>query len=195
MADKNFTIEGRRLAKVGDVQRNWLFELVIPGIASIAPGIVDVEDFIIRCRTATIPSRGNEVIESNFMSMKQYFMGKPIIEPTFTTTLEEFEDQKVMKFIYSWRQAITNIHPDLNSVTPIQGPVPGAAAFPAKRMGLSKTAFLRMYKFDGSLMENQIEFINMWPENVDAVTLDYAGTEAIKYNVTWRSDFWRLVKA
>ncbi len=193
----NFTIEGRKLATAPDIQRTWLWEWVIPEIGDIAPDGFDLEDLIIRCRSTSIPSRGNEVIESNFMSMKQYFMGKPIIESTITTQFEEFEDQKIMQFLYSWRQAIFNIGPkesdSIDSVTKLVGD-PGSAALGSKRKGLSKTCYLKMYAFNGDLLPYSIKFINAWPENVEGVSLDYAGGESVKYNVTWRFDFWQLIK-
>lgn len=191
----NFTIEGRKLATAPDIQRTWLWEWVILGIGNIAPDGFGLGDLIIRCRSTSIPSRGNEVIESNFMSMKQYFMGKPIIESTIATQFEEFEDQKIMQFLYSWRQAIFNIGPKKSdSVTKLVGDPGSAARKSSKRKGLSKTCYLRMYAFNGDLLPYSIKFINAWPENVESVSLDYAGGESVKYNVTWRFDFWQLIK-
>jgi hypothetical protein len=192
----NFTIEGRKLATAPDIQRTWLWEWVILGIGNIAPDGFGLEDLIIRCRSTSIPSRGNEVIESNFMSMKQYFMGKPIIESTIATQFEEFEDQKIMQFLYSWRQAIFNIGPKKSDsvVTKLVGDPGSAARKSSKRKGLSKTCYLRMYAFNGDLLPYSIKFINAWPENVESVSLDYAGGESVKYNVTWRFDFWQLIK-
>jgi len=189
----NFTIDGRKLATLGDVQRVYLWEMFIPGVADIYPKF-DVDDFIVRCRTADLPSRGNETIKSDFMSMSQYFMGRPTFETTMATELEEFEDGKVGEFLYYWRQLITNTEPDTNGIAKV-GPVPSASGAPSKRNGLSKNIFIRQYTYAGALMPNQVQLINAWPSNVAAVTLNYTGSESIKYNTTWQFDRWELIKS
>ena len=44
-------------------------------------------------------------------------------------------------------------------------------------------------------MPNQVQLINAWPSNVAAVTLNYTGSESIKYNTTWQFDRWELIKS
>ena len=72
----NFTIENR-MKKLPDIQRTWMWELLIPAIANVTGGIMgDVDDLIIRVRSAVIPGRQIESMTSEFMGMKQYFPGK-----------------------------------------------------------------------------------------------------------------------
>ena len=53
----NFFLEGRAKT-LPDLQRGWMFELLIPAIADVTGGIMgDVEDLIIRVRSAVIPGR------------------------------------------------------------------------------------------------------------------------------------------
>jgi len=189
----NFTIEGRRLANLPDLQKTWMWEWVVMDANKIDSVISDSEDLIIRCRTASIPSRGTEVMESNFMGMKQYFMGKPVIESNISTTFEETEDQKVMHFLYAWRQAMFNVNPVEGGDGIANVGMPGASLFDKKR-NLAKTCYLKMYKSEGTLLPYMIKFVNTWPENVDAVSLDYGSNEGVKYNVNWKFDFWQLVK-
>lgn len=194
----NFTIEGRKLAQIGDVQRTYLWELIIPDAHVIAPDVFsEEEDFIIRVRSTGIPARGIEPIPSNFMTMTQYFMGKPQIDSNISTTLEEFEDQKVSLFLYSWRQTIFNIGPNpTESVTEnVNQSVAGAAAYSSKRSGLARTMYLRMYAYNGDKLPYQVKFINAWPENVESLSLDYTMNESVKYNVSWKFDYWQLVSS
>jgi len=193
----NYTIDGRKLATVGDPQRQWLWELVIPNVALIAPDtFTESEDFIVRIRSAGIPSMGIEPMESNFMAMKQFFMGKPTFETNITTMMEEFEDQKVMKFLYAWRQRMFNIGPIGGvSVTQPVNPIAGASLLPTKRSGLATTMYLNMYGYDGRDLEYKIQFINAWPESVAQVSLDYTSNESIKYSVNWKFDYWKLIKS
>ena len=79
----NMTLEGR-LKHLPDIQRNWRWEIYIPNVNTIPgmPAIID-DDLVIRARTCSLPSRGNEAVESNFMGFKQFFPGKP----TFGNTM------------------------------------------------------------------------------------------------------------
>lgn len=192
----NFNIEGRRLTKLKDPVKTWLYELIIPEANLIAPGIItDVDDVVIRTRTASIPQRALSQIASSFMGYTQYFPGKQTFGNTISTTFEEFEDQKISLFIYAWFQAINDASPQIGgSVTPIVGKAPGTAAFPSKRLGLSRTMYLRMYSISGDPLPYQIKFINTWPETVEAIQLDNNAEDSMKISVNWRFDLWQLVK-
>lgn len=190
----NFTIDGRKLSLLGDVQKTWLWQILIPRVADIYPKFSDVDDFTIRCRTAGLPSRGNEVIKSDFMAMSQFFAGKPTFETTITTELEEFEDGMVGEFLYFWRQLITNTEAGTDGIATV-GPVPGASGAKSKRdsKGYGKSIYIRQYTGMGGSMPNQVKLINAWPSNVAEVNLNYDNA-SIKYNTTWQFDRWELVK-
>jgi len=181
----NFTIEGRAKA-IGDIQRAWMFELSIPNIGNILSDYNDEEPLIIHSRTAVLPGRTNEPIESYFMGTKQWFPGKETFTHTFETTYEESEDQFVTKWLYAWKERIFTVDPD--------GDPAGASQAPAKRQGMTTDIFLKMYKYDGSLLPQAIRFFNAWPAVVADVTLDYTGNESIKYSVTFQYDLWTLIK-
>ena len=181
----NFTIEGRA-KKLQDIQRNWMWELLIPSISDVTNGIMgDVEDLIIRCRTATIPARGNESLESSFMGMKQFFPGKPTFGNTFDVSVEETEDQIVHKALTAWQNLIFNIAPN--------NPTGGQSLRPLKR-DVAKDIYLIMYKYNGESMERKIRFYNCFIQNVGDVSMDYSSQAAVQYSVTFQFDFWELQK-
>lgn len=181
----NFTIEGR-MKTMKDVQRTWMWELIIPA-ADLGLGVgVSNEDLIIRCRSAVIPGRGNDPITSNFVGMQQFFFGKPTFGGnTFAVTLEETQDQKVTNFLYAWQQKIFDI--ELNSNTAGQSQVPN-------KRDAAKDIFLDCYAYDGGNLEKKFKFVNAWPTTVDPVTMDYTGNDSVKFSVTFQFDFWSLVK-
>jgi len=186
MAD--FTIEGR-MKQLPDIQRNWLWELVIPGISKVSDSISSegdgVNSLIIRCRTATIPSRGNQVIESFFMGMKQYFPGKPEFGHTLSISFEETENQIITKTLYEWQQKIFDIVPG--------SPTAGVSQVPTKRTA-TRDIYLLMYKYNGKVLERKIRFYNAFPQNVSDVAMDYNGNESVRYECTFQFDFWNLEK-
>jgi len=179
----NLTIEGRS-KKLEDIQRNWMWELLIPAISDVTNGIMgDVEDLIIRARTASIPSRGNDPITSEFMGMKQFFPSKPNFGNTLAVTVEETQDQIVHKAFTSWQNLIFNIAPN--------NPTGGQSLRPLKR-DVAKDIYLIMYKYNGESMERKIRFYNCFIQSVGEVNLAYSGNEAVQYQVTFQFDFWEL---
>ena len=181
----NLTIEGR-MKTLPDIQRNWMWELLIPSISDVTNGIMgDVEDLIIRARTASIPSRGNDPITSEFIGMKQYFPGKPNFGSTLAVTVEETQDQIVHKALTAWQNLIFNIAPN--------DPRGGQSMRPLKR-DVAKDIYLIMYKYNGDPMERKIRFYNAFIQSVGEVSLAYSGNEAVQYAVTFQFDFWELVK-
>jgi hypothetical protein len=179
----NLTIEGR--AKVlPDIQRNWMWELQIPGIGDVTNGIMgNDEDLVIRARTAVIPSRGNEPIESNFIGMKQFFPGKPTFGHSFAVTIEETENQIVHQALTAWQNLVFNISP--------KDPTGGASLAPFKRAA-TKDIYLLMYKYNQYPIEKKIHFYNCFIQNIDDVSMDYTGNESVKFTATFQFDFWTL---
>jgi len=170
----NFTAEGR-LGNLGDVQKVFQWELFIPSIAEL-----DMDDMVLRVRNVVIPGRTIQPIESFFMGTKQFFPGRTDYPGTFSTQFEEFEDGIVFKAIDSWMQLI------FDHSTAASGGKQGA---PTKR-DISRDVTLKMYKGDGDLV-GSVKFFNTWPQNIADSTLDYTGSDSVKFDVTWQYDFWR----
>lgn len=179
----NFTIEGRRIKNLPDIQRAYLWEIVISNVADLIDiGATDLEDdIIIRARTSQIPARGFETIESNFIGMTQLFPGRPTFGRTLALTLEETEDQLIHKFLYEWRQQIYDVNPN--------SPTAGVASKATKRE-MTRTIYLNMYHVDGNILDRRIKFWNAWPSDVSDIELSYDASTAVSYAATFSFDFW-----
>ena len=191
MATPNFTNEGR-LSMIDDIQRNFMFELTISNIAKMLAtgdiittnGAPDLEEaMIIRTKTCAIPSRGNEEIESFFMGMKQMFPGRPTFGNKLSVTIDETEDQVVLKTLTSWRNLIFDIRPDSLTAGYSQS---------LNKRAASTSIVLRQYKFNGDKLENDIIFTNAWPSEIGDVELSMTGNEKVSFNVTFTFDYWTL---
>ena len=189
----NYTIEGRAGAVIKDVQRDWMWELSIPNITNMIDDdtlkskldlAADLdEELKIRARTVSMPSRGVETIDSNFMSQKQFFPGKPTFGNTVSVTFEESENQNVAKVLYAWQNMVMDIRS-------------GHSNKLGKR-GLN-TYVLDMYvsllSYAGEKSDTVIYFKNVFPQNVADVSLTYDGSGAVKFDATFQFDFWYLMK-
>lgn len=185
MPGLNFSVEGR-LGAIADIQRNFLFECSIPNIGAMTGGKIDQENLIIRTKTCSIPGRGNEEIESVFMGMRQWFPGRPTIPNKLTLSIDETEDMIIAQALYAWRQRIFDIDP--------ASPTAGYSKATNKR-AMSTTIILRMYKYNGVKLPNDIVFTNAWPSECPDIELAMTGNEKISYSVTFTYDYWLLKKS
>jgi len=181
----NFTINGRA-SKFPDVQRNFMWQLFVPGISGVAPSAwLDAEDLLVRCRSISIPQRSNEPITSNFMGTRQFFPGKA--DPgggTVSVQFEDTEDMAIQRIFYEWQQNIFNTNPA--SLT-----TAGKSKKLQKSL-LTKDMFLILYNYAGVPLLKQIRFHNAWVQNVGEVSMAYDGNESVKYDVTFQYDYWTL---
>jgi hypothetical protein len=170
-----FAIDSR-MKDLPDPQTQYMWELLIPNIGDLVQ-----DDILLRLQTAVIPSRGNQPMESMFMGMKQHFSGQPLFTHTLVTELEEREDQEVFKSLNSWNQLIFDIDP--NSNTSGQSKVTGKRDY-------TRDITLTMYNKGKGKLPYSVVFYNAFLENVDDSQLGYANNESVRYNATFRFDYW-----
>ena len=185
MPGLNFTVEGR-LGAIKDIQRNFLFEVIIPNVNAMTGGKITQEGLVIRTKTCALPSRGNEEIESFFMGMKQIFPGRPTFSNKLAVSIDETEDQIVTKALYAWRQRIFDIDPASATAGYSQA---------TNKRAMSTKITLRQYTYNGKKLENDIQFVNAWPSEIGEVELAMTGNEKIAYAVTFTFDYWILKKS
>ena len=163
-----------------DIQRTYMFDMNIPDMSKY--GIGD-DELVIRCRTAVLPQRSNEPIESSFMGMKRMFPGKPVFTHTLALTFEEFEDRKVSTALYNWQQDIFDI--ETNGAALVKG-----------KSDITRTATLQLYGFDGEPINggknSKIEFHNAWIQDVAEVALDYTASDSVKYAIMLQYDRFEM---
>jgi hypothetical protein len=181
----NFTLENR-LGAIPDIQRNFLWEFLIPNINVMTNNIIDTESLIIHTKTALIPGRSVEDIESFFMGMKQIFPGRVTFPNKMAIGIDEDESQIIHKGLYAWMQKQFDVDPDSATA--------GYSQVPTKRL-MCTDVILRCYKYNGEKMENDSVLTNCRPSAIEDVNLDMAGNEKVNYSVTFTYDYWLLKKA
>jgi len=186
---KGLYIEGRAIKGFADIVRNYNHEISFSNDQGFLDGMWGDEDFTLRARSFSLPQRGNEVIESNFGGMKQFFPGKPTFGNTLVVKFEETESQKVQRFLGDWQQKIFNINAGHAEYYSKRG-TPGAGGM----QGICETITVTSYGVNGEPLENKYFFKNAWLQNVDEVTIDYSTSEAIQYSATFQFDFWTYGK-
>lgn len=187
----NYTIN-HRTSLFPDIQRNFMWNLLIPGISSIAPtATFDLEDLLVRCRTVSLPARTTEMIQSSFMGTQQYFPGRVTPGGTFTAEFEDTEDMVIASIFYEWQQAIFNINP-ASPLTAGKSQRPRKVGKALGLDGYSLPVSISLMRYDGTPIDRVIIFHNAWVQNVSEVSLSFEGNESVKYSVTFQFDYWTM---
>ena len=182
MANK-FTIDGRSFeTNFGDPIRTNLWELIISPPKGV---VIDSEKLLIHCRTATIPGRTQEMIESRFGAMKQLFPSRPEFSNTFSVQMEETDDMVIRQFLNTWQEAIFGVNK--NSINA------GYSSKSAKKDLVAPILELQLFKFNGEKTASKFQFINGIVTGVGDFSLSYDSAETVKYDVTFSYDFHNLV--
>lgn len=168
-----------KIQELGDIQRTYTWELIIP-VENI-PGVkgVNSEDLTLRCRSVSIPGRSNDVITSNFGGMEIHYPGRLKFTQPFTITFEEYADRKIAKMIYEWQQLMFDQETGGGS-----------------GKGVKTDVTLKLKNYDGVTDVKQygsIKIQNAWPESLAEVSLNYSESSAITYSLTLRYDQWSYV--
>ena len=187
----NYTIN-HRASLFPDVQRNFMWNLLIPGVSTLAPtATFDMEDLLVRCRTVSLPARTTEMIQSSFMGTQQYFPGRVTAGGTFTAEFEDTEDMAIASIFYEWQQAIFNINPN-SLLTAGKSQRPRKVGLAGGTDGYSLPIALSLIRYDGTPLDRIVTFHNAWVQNVAEVGLSFEGNEAVRYSVTFQFVYWTI---
>lgn len=178
----NFTIDGR-VKNLPDIQKNYMFEVWIPseGFNSFSQ-----EGLIIRAKTAIIPGRDFEQIETFFMGTKQLYPGKATFSNVLQVTFDEHEDQMITKALFEWQQKMFDYDP--NSGTAGQQTVLGKTDY-------TKSIIVKMYRANGESLGKQVRFYNCWPKTIDDAQLDMQSSDKVQRSVSFAYDYWLIEDA
>lgn len=178
----NFAIH-KQFSNVGDIQRTYNFLVTVSNLGDVAN--IEGKDLQIRARTAVLPGRSNEPIESDFMGMKQHFPGKLTFPYTFSIEFEEFEDRIVSKALYNWQQLIF----DASNT--------GSSQVESKQE-YAKNIDVQLYKNNNVKVSKEdnglVRIYNCWPQDIADVELSYADSASVKYSATFQYDRWDYVR-
>lgn len=173
----NFHLEGR-YKNQSDPLRSFMWEVDLIGGSSL----VGIDDINLRVKNLSLPSRTIEPIETWFYGFKQSIPGRTSFSNQINLSLEETEEQEVLKSIYDWMEKIQSVDPlelfaTLSSV---------------KRY--TKNMIIKLLKFSGKPTKYFIELKNVYPLSINELNLDFNSNDTIKYEVNFNFDYWRLIK-
>lgn len=168
-----------------DIVRTYYWEVIIPDIGTVSDTIKDPDELMFRARSVTLPGRGVEVIESNYMGMRQFFPGRVNFTHTMSIRLEETEDQVVSLALYEWANRIFDVRTNSPS---------GGFSQTNKKRDVAKDVILRLMGYNGEPLQKAYRLINAFIENVEDIELSYETNDKVVIPITLRYDFWVMDK-
>lgn len=166
-----------------DIVRTYYWQVIIPEIGSVSETVKDADEIMFRARSITLPGRGVEKIESNFMGMKQFFPGRVTFTNSINLRLEETEDQVVSKCLYEWANKIF----DVRTNTPT-----GGFGQVARKREIAKDIIINLLGYNKEPLQRSYKLINCFIENIEDIELSYETNDKIVIPVTLSYDFWTL---
>lgn len=195
-----FTTE---LNTLPDVAKNFLFQAIIvpeegTPLARLFESIGGNQQFMLRCKTATIPKRSFEGnFETHYMGTKKKFPGRPVMDGEMTLEFDEFQDLVTSQMIQAWQNLISDcsINEDGGDITSTGGQLSGGAV---SNFLKDYTAKIQIILYD-STKKKRLPFgwicYQCWPNDSGDVGLDMKGQDQIKRSVAFSYNTWQMVNA
>lgn len=165
----------------------WEVRIGKPAILSSLPVGQNLftDEMLLRARTATIPAAQVTTLETDFMGMKQFYAGNTTLGHTLSIDFDEFEDQKIYKYLYEWTNAIFNFSNEQAGGRRVIGA--------ADKEKYSTDIELKLLKGDGEQLGKKIKFVNAWIQSFNEGSLAYGDASKITYSATFQYDYFKLV--
>lgn len=157
-----------QIRSAGEPARQYMWEVLIPGSLPGAGGSGggDNTQFTYRAMSTTIPDKVLEAYEHMFKSTKVSFAGKDASGKTLDLTFFDATDMFVYKSMFNWNDyCLTNKKEDY--------------ILDALELNL-------LDRQDEEILKCKL--IAVWPENVQALNLDYGTNDPVNVVVTLRYD-------
>jgi len=153
---------------VGEPARQYMWNIIIPGSlpGGASGGGNDNTQFTYRAMSTTVPDKVIEAYEHQYKSTKTRFAGRDASAKTFDVTFFDSTDLFIYKSLWNW-----------NDYALLQD---------KSNYKLDTLTMELLDRQDSTIMT--VNLIDVWPENVQALTLDYTANDPINVVVTLSYD-------
>ena len=155
----------------------------VQSLGGLSDKLLAEEDFLIKCRSATIPSKVMDDISTHFYGQKRVMPLKVSYSNVLECEFIETERQTFKKFFDEWMTVIYDANFRSNNF---------AANRSLSTSDYMTNLILSFKGYSGIPLDKNITFFNCWPKNINEVNVRYDGSEAIKYVVSFSFDYWQL---
>ncbi len=194
MADSqnNMSVFTTNLINMQDLAKAFLFQVrFIYEKGSALSAILDTDDFMIKARTASLPQKSFNELDTQYMGSKLIYPGKATVSGDFSVQFDEFQDMGISIALHQWTNMIFNqgFNNDISAFGNLTG---GAISNYAK----DYTATTEILLYDSTLrnlLPVKWVLYRVWPKQVNSFGLDHNGEAKITREATFSYSNFEVV--
>ena len=194
MADSqnNMSVFTTNLINMQDLAKAFLFQVrFIYEKGSALSAILDTDDFMIKARTASLPQKSFNELDTQYMGSKLIYPGKATVSGDFSVQFDEFQDMRISIALHQWTNMIFNqgFNNDISTFGNLTG---GAISNQAK----DYTATTEILLYDSTLrnlLPVKWVLYRVWPKQVNSFGLDHNGEAKITREATFSYSNFEVV--
>ena len=190
--DTSMSVWGQ-LANLPDLAKAYLFQVrFLYESESPLAQLLDSDDLMIKARTASLPQKDFNELDTQYMGTKLLYPGKATVSGTFEVQWDEFQDTTISIALHRWSNLLMNqgFQDDIGgSSNNITG---GAFSNFASRY----CATVEVLLYDSTLKELlpvKWRLYRVWPKTVANVSLDQNGDSKITRSCTFSYSTFEVI--
>ena len=177
MADEssnNMSVFTTNLINSVDLAKQYLFQIrFLYESGSVLSSILDTDDLMIKAKTASLPQKSFNELDTQYMGSKLLYPGKATVSGDFSVRFDEFQDLTISIALHRWSNLMFNqgFKNDISLGSQMTG---GAASNYAK----DYTATAEVILYDSTLVNRlpcKWVLYRVWPKTINAYGLDQDG--------------------
>lgn len=171
MAENNMSVFTTNLINMQDLAKQYLFQIrFLYERGSVLSSILDTDDLMIKAKTASLPQKSFNELDTQYMGSKLIYPGKATVSGDFSVRFDEFQDLSISIALHRWSNLMFNqgFKNDISMGTQTTG---GAASNYAK--DYTATAEVLLYDSTlNNLLPVKWVIYRVWPKTINAYGLD-----------------------
>ena len=189
--ENNKSVFTTNIINTVDLAKDYLFNLVFEYEAgSVLSNIIGTDDFIIRAKTASIPSKEFTELTTEYMGSKLVYPGKATVANTFDVTFDEFQDMYISKALHRWQNLM--FHQGFQNDIDAEGIMGGAIG--NKLTDYCATVRLELWHSDlRTKLPVEYKFYYVWPKTVQQAQLGAENSNKLQRTCSFQFSTFEMI--
>lgn len=171
MAENNMSVFTTNLINMQDLAKQYLFQIrFLYERGSVLSSILDTDDLMIKAKTASLPQKSFNELDTQYMGSKLLYPGKATVSGDFSVRFDEFQDLSISIALHRWSNLLFN--QGFKNDISMNGQTTGGAA---SNFAKDYTATAEVLLYDSTLnnlLPVKWVIYRVWPKTINAYGLD-----------------------
>lgn len=186
----NMNVFTTSIKNMPDLAKSWLYQIIFEyESGSVLANVIGTDDFMLRAKTASLPQKDFETLETHYMGSKLVYPGKSTMAGTFDVEFDEFQDLYITKALHRWQNLLFNA--GFQNDVDVGGITGGSSSNYLK----DYCATARVVLYDSTLKSKlpvEYKFYYVFPKTVNSVTLGQENSDKLKRTCTFQYSTYEM---